>query len=1692
MGNITDPLHDYNLRAFPNLDPPVVELEVIGSSGSTTYTYVATFETIVGETTASAEASVTDGPDTLSSSNKVRVTCETVPAACETINVFKKVGSEYHFLGSCDADTNQVDDIGQSLDDEIQPPTTNDSGRNTWAFLGFHNNRCLQRPELMDMQGIFHRWVRDVADTIFRDGDQVSGCAEQNLGSNEWQFTDGEIYLQGLVIDVTSDSVQLTGTGTELVGVWITPSVVTYTTDPKIRNIDEGVGDTFNMEGADRIIIEATWGLSDDTPPTSDSFFVLVKEFEDGSPRTVAIPPEQSRLDERIARQRHDTSGSFVVRNFPVKIVDHDTDSTKVYAKVNAGKAYPEGYEVETIAPQFVEIPKARDTASVNNSAVGAFVHTGGYVIGTTSENFDVDGLKITVQIGSGTDIIVTFSGNGQTAAQVATQIETVVNAVPSAGEPDIITCSDASGSIKLQAQDGKSLTLKTVSGDAYTVLGLTDTKPATYEATGTRIYKTAEPFVKAVTDINYGVEIVEQLTHDGGDHIDELGNTGVYDIVGAADASADCHDSNFDYLEGVDFERIGNTISFAGMGGSEPGNGATYYAKYRYNHNATKGTRALVRVTDATITKGAAGGKDYIVFTGGTAKKIINNDPVTGLSGNASDVVKVERVNDSSGQSVNDYPYQYKLVSNSDELEHGDSEIDWSLSTDEPSTSSTYYVTFLFWYHEVEGDVVVADSYDRYEAITLAPDRLTELRDCLDFRTDGGAWPIDGDPPVFDYDYYLSRIDKLNLTKDGIFTRVPGAPAKYPTGPKEPSTGVCTHAIIVPPYTYRNDTVNIQSLEALRITQRGLNEILHRVERLEYYASMKVLEDKAASYGTAEEAKGLFFDAITGQNRMDPQFYKLGVYHNASIDRFHNCFRLPVSEQGVEITINEAASSNIARVGRVIMFDYTETVFQQQPYASDDEYVNPDEVFSWVGTLTIDPEEDFYNDQEQVPSIQANVDGNWDALINYLNAELARQITWGAWNRTAVGAMEYYETMIGQYMVQTASGARRIDTDAYYEHEEANRDWRALMPDGGNLPWVETQSISIGGSASTTPMGSGGTIWDVILGQQYLVDRLGEYKQLFAEQQTVDLGDRVVDVSLELYCRTKHHDGSPYYINCIVDGMLPSNAVNGDIDVGCEIDGIAVDMIATGTSEQGASSYKGKDTIKLTSMGDATFKFVMPEGVPIGSRQVKVVWVTDPSESWCSAIFQSVGLRSSKSGTTLGFQSLAERTEKVEYKCGYQHTTVVYGMVDPLAQTFRVDSGPVYISSIEVYFAGKDSTLPVTVEIHDTLNGYPQPNIIQTCTLPPSSVNVTSDGSTSTKFTFENIVGYEPGEYCIVIRANSLNYKVFVAELGGIDILTGNVIGSQAHWGVLFHSPNASTWEPWTKRDLKFKINQSNFENDCQIVFDQLTGIQASYLCALVTQFLPLGCDMKWYYSMDGGSTYTKFNPGLDTELGSVATTINLRVDVTATGGTFQLVEKYMGIVLLLNELNANYVGRNGTLDPNDPCNQVTIYVDLETDGVNGSGTRSVTPYFSVDDGIRWVEVEMPTDYEILATTDKRMYEYKFQTPGQATVSDATNATPIVITSSGHGFKDNSIVYIQNVGGNTAANGVRLLKNCDADTMELYDPDTENAIAGNGSYTSGGTVDLEDFTQCRVRFYLETSNRAVTPRGRNIRAICS
>ncbi len=232
----------------------------------------------------------------------------------------------------------------------------------------------------------------------------------------------------------------------------------------------------------------------------------------------------------------------------------------------------------------------------------------------------------------------------------------------------------------------------------------------------------------------------------------------------------------------------------------------------------------------------------------------------------------------------------------------------------------------------------------------------------------------------------------------------------------------------------------------------------------------------------------------------------------------------------------------------------------------------------------------------------------------------------------------------------------------------------------------------------------------------------------------------------------------------------------------------------------------------------------------------------------------------------------------------------------------------------------------------------------------------------------------------------------------------------------------------------------------------------------------------------MDAGTTWIPTSPRIDTELSQVITQVWLKVDVTSSGGVYCVTDKYGGVLVIYNEANAFHVIPNNTFSDilNYP-NKVSFIFDVAAD----MSVRKVTPYYSTDDGLNWVKVNVPDGYEPTLSGEP-FYNYKFETPVVATITDATNSSPIIITSANHGFENNAEVIIAGVGGNTAANngGVAMrLKNVTANTAELYALDGTTPIAGNSAYTDTGTMTLNEFSQCRGLLLLQTSNRALTPK---------
>ena len=169
--------------------------------------------------------------------------------------------------------------------------------------------------------------------------------------------------------------------------------------------------------------------------------------------------------------------------------------------------------------------------------------------------------------------------------------------------------------------------------------------------------------------------------------------------------------------------------------------------------------------------------------------------------------------------------------------------------------------------------------------------------------------------------------------------------------------------------------------------------------------------------------------------------------------------------------------------------------------------------------------------------------------------------------------------------------------------------------------------------------------------------------------------------------------------------------------------------------------------------------------------------------------------------------------------------------LIDPLAQSFYVepDSG-IFVTSVDLYFSAKDTSLPVTIQLRPMSQGLPSKEVYPfgEVILEPGQINTSTDASIATKVTFPAPVYLSGQEFhSICVLSNSNNYRVWTSRLGEVDISLSS--GEEAREvfvtqsplsGNLFKAQNGSTWFPSQYEDLKFTLRRAEFANNGNINF--------------------------------------------------------------------------------------------------------------------------------------------------------------------------------------------------------------------------------------------------------------------------------
>ncbi len=292
----------------------------------------------------------------------------------------------------------------------------------------------------------------------------------------------------------------------------------------------------------------------------------------------------------------------------------------------------------------------------------------------------------------------------------------------------------------------------------------------------------------------------------------------------------------------------------------------------------------------------------------------------------------------------------------------------------------------------------------------------------------------------------------------------------------------------------------------------------------------------------------------------------------------------------------------------------------------------------------------------------------------------------------------------------------------------------------------------------------------------------------------------------------------------------------------------------------------------------------------------------------------------------------------------------------DPLAQTFSFTRNRV-VSAVGVYFTQKDATIPVTVQIRGVTTGLPNEVVMAEKVISPDEITT----GIETKIDFDDPFYADANtSYAVVLLTNSTNFKVRIATLGQMG--QNGVITRQTYAaGALLESSNAETWTPLNGSDMTMKIYGYDFENNGEIRFQPITGIQFSELNIDEYSSLPEGTAISWEYSTDGGSIWDAIVPAEEENLPNLASEVTVRAVFIGTeiNDSPALNFKDVNLIGYLNNPTGTYLSRENELTQGVESSKVYAQMHIP------SGT-SINWFATNDAGVTWEPMSIDTTREI------------------------------------------------------------------------------------------------------------------------------
>lgn len=1181
---------------------------------------------------------------------------------------------------------------------------------------------------------------------------------------------------------------------TASIGFDVTRVIVNSSEDETLRDPASGFYN-FNAPGSDRYKIDLTinfkaftgsFGDASNLTFSGDNFIELIRIVDGNTTKKIEYA-DYSELEDTMARRTFDESGHYTIGSPKIRVTNHSNvftpsdDINKFAVGIDPHKSYVSGFEIETQSPTFLSIDKPR-TVQAHTIENLDLTHGNYFVIDHNDSTFrpiEIDGDGITsgaihyiqnassgVTIGSCNVTRVRKVGNSEYRAYIN---GLDMQAGKNIGDADTLVYIDDNG---VQS----NATMKITISDGSVGPKMSGYKSLLFPTAGNN---TITEKGLGGAGLPAGTKIAVQL-----DHIEEdvTGSTLVvtepngFEIANAPVVVID--ELGKSISNTVEYTGTSMTITFTGV--SVSGKLAIMYSAYLdYDANNSDFSSLYRTLTsksniDSNMISSESqeiNGIEYIVFTL-SKSHITEVTSVTDAVG--GDAVEIDTIILNGGQRSYAYALGRVFVPKS--------------RLQDDNGSYRINVNFNYYSHSGIGPVTV-DSYGDagygYDNIPTFTDpdsgKFYQPQKFIDFRPTqwkSGSHQIrhtffgmplndPSEPSKISYERYLPRTDSVIVGEDRSLSVASGIPGLLGEPPQTTANDMVLYHIDIEPYVFDlTRDVNIRHVDNRRFTMNQIGKI---------------------------------------QNENDLR-YRNDIYGKLVSDAISRASEEPVLTDG-------SNEHNIFPITEGIMVDdFTGHAFSD--VANRDHNCSMDSRLGGVrppfDAISI----------ELVPGPNSALKKSNDGIVTYNYTETRIVGQTGGTETThpnPYGEVDYlgfvklkptsdfyFDETKSPYVLVNTYGENNAYQIGLSAHQEGRSFGYGTLNKEYLYHWLGTKDNSF-------------QLGDVDPSNREYVSPVLNQTNQYPDRILRSVDTKTVDESVVPYMRSVG-------ITFSAEGLMPDSTVYAFFD---------------SKSAGNASGYNvGSDGSVTDHITIADGEFLSGEkSFRLSDRSDND---TDLSNTMAETKFYSQGLYGDSDNTSRSYRELETRKRSVSspdiIDYAYERTqddnyTPIYGGIEPLAQEIIVDSSRypygIYLTKIDLFFRGKDTDHPVTIQLRPMEGGFPHPNKIvplSTTTVQPGSVSL-DDGpndALATTFTFSSPVYLQSGRYAVCVLTNGSEYELYTASVGeqyldSSGTVTDGIYSRNAGMGIklgsIFRPINNGSRVENPNQSLMMNVYKSHFD---------------------------------------------------------------------------------------------------------------------------------------------------------------------------------------------------------------------------------------------------------------------------------------